>query len=342
MALPLSISRLHLFEINDLPWYVCNLLTDCFHSPIVSFPTFLRAQVQTILTEIWTEQIPPIQTATPATLVAKTLQKSLGPKLLTYTFVDLCSGAGGPVPYIEAEVNSSLVRSSSEPAALACVEQFDEIGRENGWSQGVEFILTDLYPNLAAWEVASKASKTGNLRYIPSPVNATSMTSKIMRLAQPPALTETKRAMEKKKTFRLLNLAFHHFTDELAVEILADTLRTSSGFAIFELQGRDIGSLLTVLSAFPVLWLGSWWWDWGEGGRLFWSGVVPVVPSVVAFDGVVSCLRTRREKEIYDLLRRATAEHRGGLDGWRFETGEEMYSILGGRMTYFIGVKEEL
>jgi len=65
--------------------------------------------------------------------------------------------------------------------------------------------------------------------------------------------------------------------------------------------------------------------------------VVPVVPFVVVFDGLVSCLRTRRDGEVMELIRRTGK----GVEGWRFETGSEVHTWPVGSMQYFIGVKEE-
>lgn len=64
--------------------------------------------------------------------------------------------------------------------------------------------------------------------------------------------------------------------------------------------------------------------------------MVPVVPFVLVFDGVVSCLRTRREGEVLGLVRACGAS----MDGWRFETGREVHTWTGGTMNYFIGIKE--
>ena len=46
--------------------------------------------------------------------------------------------------------------------------------------QGVEFILTDLHPYNLAWQNASKASKSGTLRYIPVPVDASLLTEEAL------------------------------------------------------------------------------------------------------------------------------------------------------------------
>lgn len=64
--------------------------------------------------------------------------------------------------------------------------------------------------------------------------------------------------------------------------------------------------------------------------------MVPVVPFVLVFDGVVSALRTRREGEVLGLIKKCGAS----MEGWRFETGSEVHTWTGGNMNYFIGIKE--
>ena len=126
----------------------------------------------------------------------------------------------------------------------------------------------------------------------------------------------------------------------LAERILVNTMQTSEGFAIFELQGRDVGNLFIVLMTGPLLLLGSWYWFWGNWGLLFWTYVIPIVPFVIVYDGLISCLRTRSDKELLGLLRQAAQNIEGGVDGWRFETGRERHTWPTGTIQYFIAVKD--
>ncbi|KAL6716914.1 hypothetical protein ACLMJK_004826 [Lecanora helva] len=314
MVLPLPIPPLRLFEIDDQSW----------------FPARFRLYVQSCLTLFWKFKAPILQPISPASLVAQTLQSVLGEEnLKNYTFVDFCSGAGGPTPYIEREVNKRNKQSRTEQAQLN--GQLLQNGHAEKSEEDIDFILTDIHPHLTAWSSASKRS--ANLHYIPTSIDAANASATILSLAN----TSTPNQTTNKRTFRLFSLAFHHFPDPLATRILQNTLSTSSGLAIFELQDRDVGNILTVLTLAPLLWLGSWYWFWGNWGQLFWTYVVPVVPFVIVFDGVVSCLRTRREGEVMKLVRRTGS----GVNGWRFETGREVHTWPMGTMSYFIGVKED-
>ena len=199
-------------------------------------------------------------------------------------------------------------------------------GGGGGEAAGVDFVMTDIHPHLPEWVKAS--TKSDNLYYVPTPVDAARAPRDLLSIAGTPK--------KNKKIFRLFSLAFHHFPDPLATRILHDTLSTSSGFAIIELQGRDVGSIVTILGMLPLLWVGSWWWFWGQWRLLFWTYVVPVVPFVLVFDGVVSSLRTRREGEVLELIKGCGAS----TEGWRFQTGTEVHTWTGGMMNYFIGIKD--
>ncbi len=132
----------------------------------------------------------------------------------------------------------------------------------------VEVWLTDLYPN-----------ESLHHRCIPhvhverQPVDATRV---------PPSL----------QGFRTMFTAFHHFEPAVARTILQDAVSQRQGIAIFE-QTRRHPLALPVLLAIPLIaWLATplvrpWrWW------RCLWTYLIPVIPTVLCFDGLVSCLRT--------------------------------------------------
>ncbi|KAG8531452.1 uncharacterized protein KY384_003081 [Bacidia gigantensis] len=323
MVLRLPIPRYHLLEIDDQQW----------------FPSSFRYYIQSLLTDFWTFRLPFIQPSPPASLVAKTLRSKLGGNLYNYTYVDFCAGAGGPTPYIEQEVNGLVNRkrasadkesSPSNGAALTSNMQY----------QGVDFIMTDLHPYIQAWRTASEASESSRLAYVPVSVDASRASKEVLQLAEPRRSSRRGQDASAQNVFRLFSLAFHHFDDALATKILRNTINTSDGFAIFELQGRDAGNILTVLLLWPMLLLGSWWWFWGQWDQLFWTYVIPVVPFVIVYDGLISCLRTRREEEIFALLKKASEHVDGGLEGWNFEAGEETHTWPIGTMSYFVGIKK--
>ena len=124
----------------------------------------------------------------------------LGPRISDYVYIDFASGSGGPIPYIEKELN----------------EQLHEEGKGE-----VKFVLSDISPHVNAWNTAAK--KSDNLSYISERVDATNA---------PPTKTLLKgiAGAQGKKVMRLFCLAFHHFDDDLAAQVLQNTVETSDGF----------------------------------------------------------------------------------------------------------------
>ena len=365
MVLQLPIPRLHLFEIDDQPWYHLPS-PKCVRSRLnllTRFPQSLREKVQACLSLCWKSKVPIIQPACPAALATSTLQKLLGSSLPSYTFVDFCAGAGGPTPSIERCINEKFLRKSSMPTSMSNgvsegawmskkpKKQPNGNNNGNNAPNGVDFVLTDLFPNTPAWSKAAKRSE--HIHYVAQSVDAANAPPDLLAQAGFPTYgttgTPSGRKSSSRKIFRLYNLAFHHFPDPLAEAILLNTLSTADGFAIFELQGRDMGNLFTVLFLWPYMWLGSWYWFWGDWWHLFFTYVVPVVPAVLVFDGLISCLRTRQEGEVKEMVRRIVAAKEraepgtGGefLDGWRFEAGGETHTWPGGSMQYFVGIRDE-
>ncbi|KAI1758318.1 hypothetical protein F4782DRAFT_525010 [Xylaria castorea] len=319
------IPRLHLFEIADQAW----------------FPAFLRAYVQAGLTHAWTTRVPLLQPCSPATLVANILRRELGASVSSYTYIDFCAGAGGPTPYIEQALNQQLdaTRSASsddKPSSISSASSYAAVvaqgrghptsARDRNSNEAVKFVLTDLHPHVESWEKA--ASKSPHLTYVSTPVDAA---------AAPPDLI-TRNKMEGKGVFRLFNLAFHHFDDDLARSILKNTVSTSDGFGIFELQSRTFSSFVSCilfgLFIFLIAPLLYWW----SPQILFFVYVIPIVPFVLVFDGFISSVRTRTADEVEILLRTCGAG--GNTADWVVRSGSETFLWPCGHLTWIICAKK--
>lgn len=173
--------------------------------------------VQSCLALAWRFRVPVMQKEAPAKLAAKLLISQLGSSVTDYTYVDFCAGAGGPTPWIERDLNRRLMTERHHSVE----EQQQRLTNREPEAQageGVKFVLTDLHPHIPEWEKAAKKSK--NLSFVARPVDATNAPADLLHGVDG----------GDKKVFRMFNLAFHHFNDELASLILKNTLETADGF----------------------------------------------------------------------------------------------------------------
>ncbi|KAM0425309.1 hypothetical protein ACHAPT_009365 [Fusarium lateritium] len=276
------ISRMHLFEIDDQPW----------------FSPSLRVIVQAILTQTWSLNLP-IPSTSPAQIAASKLIQHLDSSLLSLRFVDFCAGAGGPSPLLEQQVNTYLRSSNREE---------------------VDFVLTDIHPNIAAW--TRIANQNPRITYDGQSVDAS---------RAPERLTQSK---DGRSVFRLFNLAFHHFDDGLARCILKDTVDCNQGFAIFELQDRGILSFIAdlLLPIGVILSAPYYALKWRAPSVFIFTWLIPIIPIVLIWDGIVSSLRTREPEEVEALLRSCGAD----ASGWEMRSGKEMFLWPCGHLNWII------
>jgi len=175
----------------------------------------------------------------------------------------------------------------------------------------VDVCLTDKYPNVEAF-VYERTASLEKITFHAEPVDARQIPSTL-------------------KGFRTLFTSFHHFRPEEARAILQDTVEHQQGIGIFELAGREPLTILLVFLV-PVAVLGvtpfirPFRWS-----RLIWTYLLPVIPLVLLFDGIVSCLRTYSPPELSDLTSELSPS------GYTWEIGKERTGILSIPITYLIG-----
>lgn len=254
--------RLHLVELEDLPW----------------FPRVLR-DGGTAYLEL-------------AERISGHARQALEPleRVLEATgetrIVDLCSGGGGP--------------------ATSVVDALARRGR------AVTVTLTDLYPNVPAFERAAKMTG-GRVVGRAEPVDATAVPAEL-------------------RGVRTMFNAFHHFRPEVARSVLADAVAQRQPIAVFEIVSRELPMLgalvlapLTVTISFPF-WR-PFRWSWVP-----FTLLLPLMQLFVLWDGVVSWLRVYGEDELRELV--------DGVDtppDWVWELGRVRLGRLPVHGTYLLG-----
>ncbi len=145
----------------------------------------------------------------------------------------------------------------------------------------MKILLTDFYPNIDAFEYTKKQAP--NFDYIKMPIDAMHVPEDL-------------------KGLRTQFLSFHHFKPEDAKKILQNAVDSKSPIAIFEAQERTAPSIIAmILSPLSVIFTTPFIRPF-KVGRIIFTYLIPVVPIVVLWDGVVSSLRTYSVKEMDDLV----------------------------------------
>jgi hypothetical protein len=169
--------------------------------------------------------------------------------------------------------------------------------------------LTDKFPNIAAFQRAQAASD-GAIRYCEKSIDVTALPGELAG-------------------FRTVFTSFHHFAPNDAAAILQNAVDARQGIAIFEAaRRRFFGVLLTLLMPVGALVCTPLLRPF-RASRLFFTYLVPIIPFVLWFDGVLSCLRAYSVEELTDMVSRLNAED------YKWEIGEEPDWLA--PITYVIG-----
>jgi hypothetical protein len=176
--------------------------------------------------------------------------------------------------------------------------------------QPVQVTLTDLYPNRARFERA-RAAGQGRIDYVADPVDATSV---------------------RMPGFRMMNNAFHHLRADLARNVLADAVGRREGIAIVEMVGRSPAALLGMLLVPLVVLLVTPAIKPRTLARFVFTYLVPLVPLLALWDGVVSCLRVYSPRELRALLAEVP-----GAEGYEWIIEEVKVPGSAARATLLVG-----
>jgi len=174
----------------------------------------------------------------------------------TEQIIDLDSGGGGGWLWLNAELHKSI--------------------------PGLKILLTDYFPNIAAFEHTKSLSD--NFEYVSKPIDARDVSKEL-------------------KGLRTQFLSFHHFRPDDATRILQNAVDREQPIAIFEAQERSIPSLVAMLFSPITLLLTTpfirpFWF-----GMIIFTYLIPIIPLFVLWDGIVSSLRTYSEKEMNELVK---------------------------------------
>lgn len=176
-------------------------------------------------------------------------------------------------------------------------------------AQVFRILLTDKYPNLRA---TVRASSENHIAFYPYSVDALKVPGEL-------------------RGFRTMFTSFHHFPPEEAYAILQNAVDAGQSVGIFEITRR---APLTIALMFPWALMPFLFtplirpFRWS---RLLCTYLIPIIPLVLLFDGVVSCLRSYRPQELRELIAKLS-----GIK-YHWEVGEHSKASGQAPITYLIG-----
>lgn len=185
-------------------------------------------------------------------------------------------------PLFRRALDSTGGRSVIDLCSGAGGPWLDLARKLRGEIAGFHVSLTDKFPNLAAFENAQARSGV-SVGFCEQSVDARQVPAELAG-------------------FRTIFSAFHHFAPAEARAIIQDTVDARQGIGIFEITRRTVPALVSMIlwSLSPLFFtpfVRPFRWS-----RLLCTYLVPVIPFVLLFDGIVSCLRTYRPSELEELV----------------------------------------
>ncbi len=149
-------------------------------------------------------------------------------------------------------------------------------------NKDVKILLTDYFPNISAFK---QTVETGgeHFEFYRQSVDALNVSPDL-------------------KGLRTQFLSFHHFPPESAKKILQNAVDCKSPIAIFEAQERSLICLIAMLLSPLNVLISTPFIRPLVIGRIVFTYLIPIVPLMVLWDGIVSALRTYSVEEMKELV----------------------------------------
>jgi hypothetical protein len=169
--------------------------------------------------------------------------------------------------------------------------------------------MTDKYPNIRAFEGLRRQTQD-QVTFYPEAVNAANLPTEL-------------------SGFRTIFTSFHHLQPQEALAILQNAVNARQGIGVFEAARRQPITVLSTILMFVGGLLTAPFIRPFRLSRLCWTYLIPVIPFVLFFDGVISCLRSYSKDELTELVLKVKCED------YVWEIGEEPGGLA--PVTFLIG-----
>jgi ubiquinone/menaquinone biosynthesis C-methylase UbiE len=173
-----------------------------------------------------------------------------------------------------------LASGSAEHIAMLLQANASETGAE---FQSPRFIVSDLHPDIRAWQRLQKEFGPQKVEYIEAPLDALNIPEGLPRHWS-------------------IFTAFHHFSPAAARKFLEAFCDKADGLCIIEFTQRGWRHLAIIVLAIPINLIVPFFAKEFMWSKFLFTTVIPIIPLMVTFDGLVSVMRTYSKDEIIRLL----------------------------------------
>lgn len=186
----------------------------------------------------------------------------------------------------------------------------DQIARD--FQLELPLVLTDLYPNHRAFEAAANRGDCA-IRVIQTPIDACAVPKSLHGI-------------------RTLFNSLHHLRPAQVDSLLADAVAKSQPIAVFELVDRSFIAFASICATPALVFLLTPTQKSRDWRRYFLTYVIPLIPTLVWWDGMASCLRAYSDDELSTLC----APHQ--KPSYEFRIGRVRAPYIGAPIRYLLGV----
>jgi hypothetical protein len=215
------------------------------------------------------------------------------------------------VPLLRREMDSSACPLVVDLCSGGGGPWLDLSRKLQGGSQPIRILLTDKYPNQGA-DQNFRTDSGNQITFFSEPIDAKYVPRELEGL-------------------RTMFTSFHHFPPDEALAILQNAVDANQRIGIFEVTRRAPSTIALMFPWVVMLVLLAPWIRPFRWSRLLWTYLIPVIPLVLMFDGVMSCLRAYKPHELQEI----TEKLKGAEYEW--EVGEHAGAIAPMPITYVIG-----
>lgn len=173
--------------------------------------------------------------------------------------IDLGSGGGGTIEQIQKNIYKD-------------------------YQIAVPFILTDIFPNVNAYQYIQKKT-AGKISYCPDPVNAAAVDVSL-------------------KGVRTIFSAFHHFDKAMAKQVINNAVMAKEGIAIFDGGNKNLFFIIAITLLHPIAFvLFTPFFRPFKWSRLLFTYIIPIIPLCTMWDGMVSVTRLYTPQQLLSIAK---------------------------------------